>query len=86
MMMLNNKNERQHRSSTLEIILAVVAIASILVLSVLVLITTILKANAAESTTFSLDQTQTNKCNDFVGCANTGTITFLSDHIILHNL
>ena len=85
-MMLNNKNERQHRSSTLEI-LAVVAIASILVLSVLVLITTILKANAAaESTTFSLDQTQTNKCNDFVGCANTGTITFLSDHIILHDL
>lgn len=52
MMMLNNKNERQHRSSTLEIILAVVAIASILVLSVLVLITTILKANAAESTDF----------------------------------
>jgi hypothetical protein len=87
MMMLNNKNERQHRSSTLEIILAVVAIASILVLSVLVLITTILKANAAaESTTFSLDQTQTNKCNDFVGCANIGTITFLSDHIILHDL
>ena len=76
--MLNNKKQPQ-RSSTLEIILAVVAIASILVLSALVLIIiTIQEANAAvtASTTFSLDQTQTNKCSGFTSCSNTGTITF----------
>ena len=77
MMMLNNKKQPQ-RSSTLEIILAVVAIASILVLSGLVLIIAIQEANAAltASTTFSLDQTQTNKCTGFTSCSNTGTITF----------
>ena len=77
-MVLNNKKQPQG-SSTLEIILAVVAIASILVLSAIVLIViTKQEANAAltASTTFSLDQTQTNKCSGFTSCSNTGTITF----------
>ena len=64
----------KHQNSTLEIIAAAVAIATILALSVVVLI--VQEANAVTSTRFSFNQVQENKCSGFAGCSNTGTITF----------
>jgi uncharacterized membrane protein len=63
----------KHQSLTLEIIAAAVAIATILALSVVVLV--VQEANAATSTRFSLNQVQENRCSGFAGCSNTGTIT-----------
>jgi len=68
----------KHQSSTLEIIAAAVAIATILALSVVVLV--VQEANAAASTGFSFNQIQENKCSGFAGCSNTGTITFGLNH------
>ena len=64
----------KHQSSTLEIIAAAVAIATILALSVVLLV--VQEANAVTSTRFSFNQVQENKCSGFAGCSNTGTITF----------
>ena len=69
MMMKKNK----HQSSTLEIIAAAVAIATILALSVVLLV--VQEANAAASTRFSFNQVQGSRCSGFAGCSNTGTIT-----------
>ena len=69
MMMKKNK----HQSSTLGILAAAVAIATILALSVVLLV--VQEANAATSTRFSLNQVQENRCSGFAGCSNTGTIT-----------
>jgi uncharacterized membrane protein len=63
----------KHQSSTLEIIAAAVAIATILALSVVVLV--VQEANAVTSTRFSFNQVQENKCSGFAGCSNTGTIS-----------
>ena len=65
----------KHQNSTLEIIIAALFIGTVLALSVVVIITQ--EANAVTaSTSLSFEQTQTNKCSGFVGCSNTGTITF----------
>jgi hypothetical protein len=77
MIMMKIKNQ----GSTLEITIAVVVIASMLVLSVLVFVTQ--EANAAAvSTKVSVKQTQVNGCKENAKCTNTGTITFGSggDH------
>ena len=64
----------KHQSSTLEMIAAAVAIATILALSVVVLV--VQEANAATaSTRFSFSQVQENRCSGFAGCSNSGTIT-----------
>ena len=68
--MMKNK----HQGSILEIMAAAVIIGTILALSVVVVITQ-QEASAVASTTFSLNQYQTNKCSDSVKCSNTGTIT-----------
>ena len=69
----------KHQSSTLEIIAAAVAIATILALSVVVLV--VQEANAVTaSTRFSFNQVQENKCSGFAGCSNTGTITLGLGH------
>jgi len=70
MMMKKNK----HQSSTLGILAAAVAIATILALSVVLLV--VQEANAAASTRFSFNQVQDSRCSGFAGCSNTGTITF----------
>jgi hypothetical protein len=67
-MMMKNK----HQSSTLEIIAAAVAVATILAFSVVVLV--VQEANAVTSTRFSFNQDS--RCSGFAGCSNTGTITF----------
>ena len=65
----------KHQSSTLEITIAAVIIASMLALSVLVLLTQ--EANAAAvSKKISFKQTQVNRCIDSAKCSHTGTITF----------
>jgi hypothetical protein len=69
MMMKKNK----HQSSTLGILAAAVAIATILALSVVLLV--VQEANAAASTRFSFNQVQDSRCSGFAGCSNTGTIT-----------
>jgi hypothetical protein len=69
MMMKKNK----HQSSTLGILAAAVAIATILALSVVLLV--VQEANAAASTRFSFNQVQGSRCSGFAGCSNTGTIT-----------
>jgi CDP-diacylglycerol pyrophosphatase len=69
MMMKKNK----HQSSTLGILAAAVAIATILALSVVVLV--VQEANAVTSTRFSFNQVQDSRCSGFAGCSNTGTIT-----------
>ena len=48
-------------------------IGTILTLSVVVLIAQ--EANAAASTSLSLNQIQDSRCSGFAGCSNTGTIT-----------
>jgi hypothetical protein len=68
----------KHQSSTLEIIAAAVAIATILALSVVVLIAQ--EANAVVSTSLSFNQIQENRCSGFAGCSNTGTITLRLGH------
>ena len=65
---------KQHQSSTLEIIAAAVIVATMLALSVVVLIAQ--EANAVVSTSLSFNQIQENRCSGFAGCSNTGTITF----------
>ena len=57
MMMKKNK----HQSSTLGILAAAVAIATILALSVVLLV--VQEANAAASTRFSFNQVQGSKCS-----------------------
>ena len=52
----------KYQNSTLEITIAVVVIASMLVLSVLVFVTQ--EANATASTKVSVKQTQVNKCTE----------------------
>jgi uncharacterized membrane protein len=70
-MMMN----KQHQSSTLEITIAAVIIASMLALSVVVLVTQ--EADAATaSKKFSFKQTQVNKCSDSAKCSHTATIIF----------
>ena len=70
----------KHQNSTLEIIIAALFIGTVLALSVVVIITQ-QEANAVTaSTSLSFEQTQTNKCSGFVGCSNTGTITFGLGH------
>jgi hypothetical protein len=64
----------KYQNSTLEITIAVVVIASMLVLSVLVFVTQ--EANATASTKVSVKQTQVNKCTESAKCSHTGTITF----------
>jgi hypothetical protein len=64
----------KHQSSTLEITIAAVIIATMLTLSVLVFITQ--EANAVVSAKLSFKQTQVNKCSGSAKCSNTGTITF----------
>ena len=69
-MMMKNK----HQSSTLGILAAAVAIATILALSVVLLV--VQEANAVTaSTLFSFNQVQGSRCSGFAGCSNTGTIT-----------
>jgi hypothetical protein len=64
----------KHQSSILEITIAAVVIATVLALSVLVLVTQ--EANAAGvSTKASLKQTQLNRCTDSAKCSNTSMIT-----------
>jgi CDP-diacylglycerol pyrophosphatase len=70
MMMMKNK----HQSSTLEIIAAAVAVATIPAFSVVVLV--VQEANAVTSTRFSFNQVQDSRCSGFAGCSNTSTITF----------
>jgi preprotein translocase subunit SecG len=70
MIMMKFKNQ----SSTLEITIAVVVIASMLALSVIVLVTQ--EANAAASTKVSIKQTQVNQCSGSAKCIKTSTITF----------
>jgi uncharacterized membrane protein len=66
---------KQLQSSTLEITIAAVIIATMLALSVVVLVTQ--DADAAEvSKKFSFKQTQVNKCSASAKCIKTGTITF----------
>ena len=70
-MMKKNK----HQSSTLGILAAAVAIATILALSVVLLV--VQEANAVTaSTRFSFNQVQGSRCSGLAGCSNTGTITF----------
>ena len=65
----------KNQSSTLEITIAVVVIASMLALSVIVLVTQ--EANAAAvSTKVSVKQTQVNQCSGSAKCIKTSTITF----------
>ena len=64
----------KHRSSTLEITIAAVVIATVLALSVVVLVTQ--EANAAGSNKVSLKQTQVNRCTDSAKCSHTATIIF----------
>jgi uncharacterized membrane protein len=68
----------KHQSSTLEIIAAAVIVATILALSVVVLIAQ--EANAVTSTSLSFSQIQENRCSGFAGCSNSGTITFGLGH------
>ena len=83
MIMMKIKNQR----STLEITIAVVIIASMLALSVIVLVTQ--EANAAAvSTKVGVKQTQVNKCSGSAKCSHTETIIFRlpgsSDHSSKH--
>jgi hypothetical protein len=64
----------KNQSSTLEITIAVVVIASMLALSVIVLVTQ--EADAAVSKKVSIQQTQVNKCTESAKCNNIGTVTF----------
>ena len=66
----------KNQSSRLEITIAVVIIASMLALSVIVLVTQEADAASAASTKVIVKQTQVNKCKDNAKCVNTGTITF----------
>ena len=59
----------KYQSSTLEITIAAVIIASMLALSVFILVTQ--EANAAVSTKFSFKQSQVNKCSGSAKCSNT---------------
>ena len=70
-MMMN----KQHQSSTLEITIAAVIIATMLALSVVVLVTQ--EADAATAIKkVSFKQTQVNKCSGSAKCSHTATITF----------
>ena len=64
----------KYQSSTLEITIAAVIIATMLALSVLVLVTQ-QEASAVVSMKPSFKQTQVNRCSDSAKCSNTGTIT-----------
>jgi hypothetical protein len=68
----------KHQSSTLEITIAAVVIATVLALSVLVLVTQ--EASAAASTKLSFKQIQENKCSRNAKCSNTATITISPGH------
>ena len=66
---------KQHQNSKLEITIAAVIIATMLALSVVVLVTQ--EADAATaSKKFSFKQTQVNRCSDSAKCSHTATITF----------
>ena len=73
------KMMNKHQSSKLEIIAAAVIVATILSLSVLVVVTQ-QEASALASTTLNLEQIQNNKCSGFTRCGSSGTITFLPYH------
>jgi flagellar basal body-associated protein FliL len=75
----------KHQSSRLQIILLQIILAAMIVGTILaflvVVVITQQEANAATaSTTFTFDQYQTNKCNGFSGCSNTGTIALGLGH------
>jgi hypothetical protein len=69
------KMMNKHQSSELEIIAAAVIVATILALSVLVVVTQ-QEASALASTRFSFNQIKENRCSGFADCSNTGTIKF----------
>jgi uncharacterized membrane protein len=77
----------KHQSSTLEITIAAVIIATMLALSVVVLVTQEADAaTASKKVTFK--QTQANKCNGSAKCSHTEKIIFhlpgSSDHSSKH--